>query len=150
MEPASGEGNRRHFPRVVMVGVVLTVATSTMLAFFFLYPVPHSVSVRDSFSMPLPYNASQDQCAWSSFGNAGTYSFTVDFLNGNVIFLTVTSPTNSTVYHGFGESHIAGTINEVSGGAYEFCLSTTINYSYEGGFATVNGTLTHSLSSPLF
>jgi hypothetical protein len=149
MAPGSGEGSRRHLPRLVMVGVVLIVAAATMLGLLFLYPVPHSVIVRDSFSMPLPYNVSQNQCAWSTFGNTGTYSFTVDFLNGNVIFLTVTSPTNSTVYRGFSDSHIGGTINEVSGSAYEFCLSTTINYSYEGGFAAVNGTLTYSLSSPL-
>jgi hypothetical protein len=149
MAPASVEGNRRRVPRLVMVGVVLIVVAVTVLGVLFLYPVPHSVNVRDSYSIPLPYNVSQNQCAWSTFGNTGTHSFTVDFLNGNVIFLTVTSPTNSTLYHGFGESQIEGTINEVSGGAYEFCLSTTINYSYEGGFAAVNETLTYSLSSPL-
>jgi hypothetical protein len=149
MVPDSGEGNRRHLPRLGKVGVVLTVVAVTVLGFLFLYPVPHSVSVRDSYSIPLPYNVSQNQCAWSTFGNTGTYSFTVDFLNGNVIFLTVTSPTNSTVYRGFGDSQIAGTINEISGGSYEFCLSTATNYSHEGGFAAVNGTLTYSLSSPL-
>jgi hypothetical protein len=141
--------NRRGLPRVRAVVLVAAVIATTAVGFLFLVPVPHSVSAQSSITMPLPYNTSESNCAWAALGDRGSYTFTVNFVNGNVIFLTVTGPTNTTAFRGFGDSSISGTIDGISSGAYEFCLASPVNYSYEGGSATLHGTLTYSTVYPI-
>ena len=147
--PTAGPPNRRSSSPLSIVSVVVAVVAIATFGFLALVPVAHSLSEQNSVQILLPYNVSESQCAWSTLGDRGSYTFTANFLNGNVIFLTVTGPTNVTAFRSFGDSTISGTIAGISSGAYEFCLSAPVNYSYEGGFATVNGTLTYSVSSPI-
>lgn len=149
MSATLGRPQRQLLSRIVVVGVALTLSGATALGFLFLYPASHAAKEHDSFSILLPYNVSQNQCDRLTFGHDGSYTFTTSIPNGNVIVLTVTGPTNATEYQGFGYSSIDGTIRASSDGAYEFCLSTTINYPYEGGVAALAGTLTYAASSPV-
>lgn len=149
MSATAGRPKRPPPSRIVVVVVALTLTGATALGLLFLYPASHTVKEHDSFSILLPYNVSQNQCDSLTFGHDGSYTFTTSIPNGNEILLTVTGPTNATEYRGFGYTSIDGTIGASSDGAYEFCLGTTINYPYEGGFAALAGTLTYSVSSPV-
>lgn len=141
---------RRHpVSRPVVVAVTVTIVAATALGLLFLLPIPRSATERIAFSILLPYNVSENRCDWLTFSHGGSFSFAISIPNGNAILLTVTSPTNATAYRGIGYSSIDGTFGANSVGAYEFCLGTMINYPYEGGFATLAGTLTYSMSSPI-
>ena len=149
MTEALGTPRRHPLSRLFVVGVALTVVAATILGLLFLYPATRVTIQRDSIPILLPYNVSEKQCDWLTFGHDGSYSFKTSIPNGNVIILTVTGPANATEYRGFGYTVIDGTIEASSDGAYAFCLSTMINYPYEGGFATLNGTLIYSVASPI-
>lgn len=146
---AGGIGGGRRRSRAFIVGSVSVVLLVGLTVFLFLYPVPTTATDRASFAIPLPYVTSDVECHTLTLSHGGSLSFVVTFSNGDVTILMVRGPANVTEFRESSNTSVAGTVNGVTLGSYGFCLSVPQNYTYEGGLAFVNATLSYPTAAPI-